>query len=747
MASILFFIITIVYMLCMSPWPTFGSSVDDHQIYIVHVEEPDDAQLTSLNHQELQSYYTSFLSSVATTTTSSNDLNTAQDLIHSYRHVLHGFAAKLSTNDLKDLEKKEGFIAAFPEKILSLHTTHSPSFLGLNQNIGLWSGSNYGKGVIIGILDTGISPDHPSFSDDSMPSPPAKWKGKYCQLLSNFTSCNNKIIGAQSFVSMDNKTALDGNGHGTHTSSTAAGSFVKGANVYGNAEGTASGIAPGAHLAIYKVCDASGSCSDSAILAGMDAAIEDGVDVLSISLGDQTDYFYNYTIAIGAFSAMEKGIFVSASAGNDGPYFFSVSNDAPWILTVGASTMDRKLKATVMLGNNQQYDGESTFQPKSFLQKYLSLVYAGNCSSTDSLKRKGIRGKMVVCERGRGVIGEGEAVKEAGGAAMIVVNFEEWANTTSSIMKVLPAAHIGYADGLKIKEYMNSTKTPTAQILFGGTVIGDRRAPVVAGFSSRGPSYASPGILKPDILGPGVNILAAWPTSVENNPHSKSTFNIISGTSMSCPHLSGVAALLKSAHPDWSPAAIKSAIITTANILNHAHNPIEDETFVRAEIFATGAGHVNPEAAKDPGLIYDISPEDYIPYLCGLNYTNQQVQVITKKKVECSKANSIPEAQLNYPSFALKFTGKSTHSQTYSRTVTNVGDPQSSYNVTVVSPNGIQVNVIPQELTFSETNQNKQYNVTFSRLPSSPNNTAVKGFLKWCSSKQCVSSPIAVILV
>ncbi|KAL3631233.1 hypothetical protein CASFOL_024217 [Castilleja foliolosa] len=675
MAFILFYIITIVYMLCMSPWPTSA----DHQTYIVHVEGPADAQITTLNPKELQSYYTSFLSSFESTATSSNGLNTAPDLIHSYRNVFPGFAAKLSDDDLKDLEKKKGFISARPERILSLHTTHSPSFLGLNQNIGLWSASNYGKGIIIGMIDTGISPDHPSFNDYGMPPPPPKWKKNLCQ-LGNFTSCNNKIIGAKDFVSKHNKTALDEYFHGTHTSGTAAGSFVKGANVLGNAKGTASGIAPGAHLAIYKVCDASGSCPDSVILAGMDAAIEDGVDVLSISIGDLPIYFYNNTIAIAAFSAMEKGIFVSASAGNSGPYSFSVENDAPWILTVGASTMDRKLKATVMLGNGQQYDGESTFQPKDFPQRSLPLVYAGNCSSTKSLKRKGIKGKIVVCEMeglGRIVKGVGEQVKNAGGAAMILVNFEDWANITLSIINVLPAAHIGYADGLEIKAYIDSTKTPTAKILFGGTQIGDDRAPMVAGFSSRGPSYASPGILKPDILGPGVNILAAWPTSVENNPHSKSTFNIDFGTSMSCPHLSGVAALLKSVHPEWSPAAIKSAMITTADIVNQAHNPIEDATFLPANIFATGAGHVNPEAAKDPGLIYDIKPEDYIPYLCGLKYTTQQIQAITKRKVECSKANSIPEAQLNYPSFSLKFLGKSTHSQTYSRTLTNVGDVEN----------------------------------------------------------------------
>ncbi|GFQ07210.1 subtilisin-like protease sdd1 [Phtheirospermum japonicum] len=432
-----------------------------------------------------------------------------------------------------------------------------------------------------------------------MPPPPPSWKGKQC------TGCNNKVIGARSFV---NETALDVNGHGTHTASTAAGNFVNCANVFGNANGTAAGIAPRAHLAIYKVCTESDGCPSSAIIAAIDAAIEDG-----------------------------KGIFVSFSAGNDGPYYWSIVNGPPWALT----------------------------------------------------ETHTIRGKMVVCELIGNFVGEGEAVKNAGGAAMILVNDKEWANTTFANVHVLPAAHVG-------------------------TLIGNKRAPVVAAFSSRGPNPSSPGILKPDIIGPGVNILAAWPTSVDNNTNTKSTFNIESGTSMSCPHLSGVAALLKSAHPDWSPAAIKSAIMTTADVLNHANNPIEDRTFLPANIFAS-----------------------------------KQVSSIVNKKVNCSNATSIPEAQLNYPSFALTFKVKTTSSQTYTRKVTNVGDPNSSYNLHIVPPIGIDVHVAPKTLNFSKRNQTMQYSVTFSRLASAPNATrAVKGFLKWCSCKSnCVSSPIAVILM
>ncbi|KAL7160252.1 hypothetical protein ABFS83_01G081200 [Erythranthe nasuta] len=747
--------ITLICMLCIIRGTAFaaddGRDKSPSEIYIVHVEGPTE-QFTTQS-EELDSWYGSFL---PTTTTSSNERESR--IVYSYRTVFKGFAANLSPEEVKDMEKKEGFVSARPEIKLPLHTTHSPGFLGLNRETGFWKDSNYGRGVIIGILDSGIFPEHPSFSDEGMPPPPAKWKGR-CEF--NHTACNNKIIGARSFGSTAGGgggggqiTPLDDDGHGTHTASTAAGNFVNGANIFGNANGTAAGVAPLAHLAVYRVCVS--FCSESSILAGMDAAIEDGVDVLSISLGGLTNNFFKDFIALGAFSAMEKGIFVSCSAGNNGPFNFSTSNEAPWILTVGASTIDRKLRATAVLGNKQLFHGESAFQPDNFPPTLLPLVYAGMLNTSDpfapfcgdSLNASDVRGKIVVCELGGGLtrIEKSEAVKSAGGAAMILVNNERYANTTSADAHALPAANVGYADGLKIKAYINSTSSPKASIIFEGTVIGDSNAPVVAAFSSRGPNFASRGILKPDILGPGVNILAAWPTSVENRTDAKATFNMVSGTSMSCPHLSGVAALLKSSHPDWSPAAIKSAIMTTADVVNLAHNPIEDERFVKAGIFATGSGHVNPSRANDPGLVYDIQPEDYIPYLCGLNYTDREVGFFLQRRVNCSVESSIPEAQLNYPSFALTFTRTQSNTQVYTRTVTNVGEPNSSYNVEIVAPPGINVRVGPTTLDFSEVNRKMQYEVTFERLASAEKNTVVQGFLKWTSLKHSVRSPIAVIL-
>ncbi|KAL1559777.1 subtilisin-like protease [Salvia divinorum] len=353
--AFLSFRITIFCIFCITRLSLFASEVPNKntlETYIVHVETPDAYQ-----SDDLESWYRSFFP--ATTTSMSED---EARLVYSYRHVFKGFAARLSPDHVKDMHKKNGFISARPQKPMSLHTTHSPNFLGLSQNAGLWKHSNYGKGVIIGVLDTGVLPEHPSFSDKGMPPPPARWKRK-CQF--NHTTCNNKIIGARYF-SAEYQSPLDDDGHGTHTASTAAGNFVEGANVFGSANGTAAGVAPHAHLAIYKVC-----CGEGDILAGMDAAVADGVDVLSVSLGLGTMNFHEDAIAIGAFSAMQKGIFVSCSAGNDGPFSGYVENGAPWILTVGASTIDRKLGARAVLGNKQQFDGQICFSTKEFFEKAL----------------------------------------------------------------------------------------------------------------------------------------------------------------------------------------------------------------------------------------------------------------------------------------------------------------------------------------------------------------------------------------
>ncbi|KAF8028306.1 hypothetical protein BT93_E1039 [Corymbia citriodora subsp. variegata] len=718
------FILGLICILSISPANTAFAVADSGgslSTYIIQIEKPTDKHFAT--SENLDDLYRSFLPTPATSS------NQEKRMVHSYRHVLSGFAAKLTTEEAKAIRERDGVLSVRPEKVLSLLTTHTPDFLGLQQGVGLWKDSNFGKGVIIGVLDSGIFPQHPSLSDEGVPPPPAKWKGK---CVFNDTSCNNKLIGARSFISEEVQLPIDELGHGTHTASTAAGAFVKDASALGNAKGTATGMAPLAHLAIYQVCG--DGCVEADMLAGFDAAIEDGVDVLSFSFrGDNWPFFAN-TMAIGAFAAIQKGIFVSCSAGNDGPDNTTMSNEAPWVLTVGASTIDRSIKATARLGNGKEFDGETLYQPHNFHPVPLPLVYPGlngdNSSALclpESLEdSSNLQGKVVVCLGGYvGQIEAGKEVKRAGGAAMILVNSPTEGATTFSDKHVLPAVHLRYDVWREIQSYLSTASAPKATILFRGTHIGRSDAPTVAYFSSRGPNKQSPGILKPDIIGPGVNILAGWPSTLDNSTDKNHLFNVMSGTSMSCPHLSGVAALLKSAHPDWSPAAIKSAIMTTATTSNMEGQPILDYSLKPANIFTTGAGHVNPSKAVDPGLIYDIKPQDYIPYLCGLNYTDSDIKLIVKKVVTCSSIGSIPDYQLNYPAISLRF-NNSVSKVSVTRTVTNVGPAKSSYKVVIDPITGLHpIGVNPSKLEFTKANQTASFRIDFTR-----NATATPPLLK-----------------
>ncbi|XP_048553482.1 subtilisin-like protease 4 [Triticum urartu] len=717
---------------------------DELGTYVVHVQPQENRPFATID--DLKAWHQSFLPEHGR-------------LLHSYHHVASGFAAQLTRRELKTVSAMPGFVAAVPNVIYHVQTTHTSQFLGLDTTLGVRNLSvGSGEGVIIGVLDTGVFPDHPSFSGFGMMPPPAKWKGR-CDF--NGSVCNgHKLIGARTFITSGNPSApgaapvspIDGNGHGTHTSSTAAGSAVPGAQVLGQGNGTASGIAPRAHVAMYKVCDASGACAVVDVLAGIDAAVSDGCDVISISLGFPQRPFYNDSVAVGTFAAAEKGIFVSMAAGNAGPRNSTILNEAPWMLTVAASTMDRLIIAKVILGENLSFDGESLYQPDNSVAAPLFYPGANSTPSAQfcgngSLDGFDVRNKIVLCDSGNVLpVEKGAEVLRAGGAGMILANEFSQGYITSPVAHVLPASRVSYAAGVEIKNYIKSTPNPTANISFRGTVLGTSPAPVITYFSSRGPSVHSPGILKPDITGPGVNVIAAWPFHV--GPPSidlRPTFNILSGTSMSTPHLAGVAALIKSKHPDWSPAAIKSAIMTTADVTDRSGTLILDEQHKTADLFAVGAGHVNPEKAVDPGLVFDAAAEDYIGYLCGM-YTNQQVSVIARRAVDCSAVKVIREYQLNYPSISLRF--PQTWSPTFvievDRTVKNVGEVPATYHHQVDMPadSPVSVGVFPSSLLFTEADQVQKLQIFVWATNSSA--TAVQGALLWVSEKHTVRIPISV---
>lgn len=711
--------------------------------------------------------------------TSLKSVSETAEILYTYKHIAHGYSTRLTNQEAETLSKQPGILDVIPELRYQLHTTRTPQFLGLPKTNTLLPHSRQQSQVIIGILDTGIWPELKSLDDTGLGPIPSNWKG-VCETGNNMNSshCNKKLIGARFFLkgyeaalgpideTTESKSARDDDGHGSHTLTTAAGSVVAEASLFGLASGTARGMATEARVAAYKVCWLSG-CFTSDIAAGMDKAIEDGVNILSMSIGGSLMDYYRDIISIGAFTAMSHGILVSSSAGNGGPSAESLSNVAPWITTVGAGTIDRDFPSYITLGNGKTYTGASLYNGKPSSDSLLPVVYAGNVSESsvgylcipDSLTSSKVLGKIVICERGgNSRVEKGLVVKKAGGIGMILVNNEAYGEELIADSHLLPAAALGQKSSTILKDYVFTTKNPRAKLVFGGTHLQVQPSPVVAAFSSRGPNSLTPKILKPDLIAPGVNILAGWtgavgPTGLALDKRHVN-FNIISGTSMSCPHASGLAAIVKGAYPEWSPAAIRSALMTTAyTSYKNGQTIVDVATGKPATPFDFGSGHVDPVSALDPGLVYDINVDDYLGFFCALNYTSYQIKLAARREFTCDARKKYRVEDFNYPSFAVALetaSGIGGGSDKpviveYNRVLTNVGTP-GTYNATVVlssvDSSSVKVVVEPETISFKEVYEKKGYKVRFI-CGSMPSGTKSFGYLEWNDGKHKVGSPIA----
>lgn len=745
---------------------TSNYSAESADTYIVHMDSSAMPKPFSTHH----SWFSAIVSAVSDDSPPPpppppRTTTTTPKLLYTYTNSIHGFSAILTPSELQSIKNSPGYLSSTPDFPLHLHTTHTPDFLGLSYDHGAWPASGYGDGVIIGLVDTGVWPESESMKDNGMSNIPGRWRGE-CAAGTDFNSslCNKKLIGAQffnkGFIANNPNSAIvmsscrDTDGHGTHTSSIAAGSSISGASYFGYAAGLATGLAPRAHLAMYKVVWNINQVYSSDVLAAIDQAVRDGVDIISLSLGVGVGNLYENPISIACFTAMEKGILVAASAGNSGPLFGTIENGAPWLITVGAGTIDRELNGVLTLGNGVRINFPSLY-PGDCSPNSKPLVFLDGCESRSFLET--FHEKIVVCRDGMTNILDEQIENVRNSKALAAVFISASSSFSESYTRSeFPAAFIGIPDGETVINYINNSSDPRGSMEFRKTVIGAKPAPTVDAYSSRGPFAYCSTVLKPDILAPGTSILASWsPISSVLAGHGRrwfGSFNVLSGTSMAAPHVAGITALVRAAHPDWSPAAIRSAIMTTAtDSMKDTRYPIQNNLNMNspATPLDMGAGHISPNKALDPGLIYNATAQDYINLLCGMKLSKKEIQVITRSSsYKCLSKNSSNYLDLNYPSFIAYFNdvGSSSNGrivQEFSRILTNVGEGGSRYTAKVTPMEGLKVEVEPKELMFSH----KYEMVSFKLAMEGPRwmeEDVVYGDLSWVSSdgKYVVRSPI-----
>jgi len=682
--------------------------------------------------------------------------------LYDYVYSYNGFAAKLTLDQANKLASMEGVITVNSDEVLTLDTSSTPDFLGLTAPGGLWDMGVKGEDVIIGIVDGGIWPESLSFSDRTGVNGNASKDGKldYQQIPGwhgkcvpgeefNASMCNQKLIGAQYFNSgwggndgidaqlpWEYNSPRDFGGHGTHTASTAGGNENVPTTGAASVFGSISGIAPRARIAAYKVCwqtPTGGSCFSSDSVAAIDQAVADGVDVINFSIsGSQTNF--RDSVEIAFLFAADAGVFVAASAGNSGPTTSTVAHPGPWLTTVAAGTHNRNGEGSVTLGNGATYYGASVANPVT--AELINSTAAGLpgadptqvalCySSADGgnvLDPALVAGKIVVCDRGvTARVNKSLAVQEAGGVGMILLNTS--VSSLNADFHFVPTVHLQSTDNAAVHAY---AATPGATATINqASIVFNTPAPFTASFSSRGPLRASGDLLKPDLIAPGQDILAA----VAPPGNAGRDFDLYSGTSMSSPHVAGLGALMKDLHPDWSPMMIKSALMTTGYDVLDGGTPAPNTNPVL--IFRQGAGHVQPNSAADPGLVYNSGFKDWLGFICGTGQLSAGTCAFYGAPV-------IDPSDLNMASIAV---GDLAGTQTVTRTVTNVSGKKLVVTASVTST-GFTADVSPATLTLNP-GESQSFTVTFTRTTAALN-AYTGGQLYWTGGGYTVRSPIVV---
>jgi subtilisin family serine protease len=724
--------------------------------------------------------------------------------LYSYRYAMNGFAARMSAAQANKIEHMDEVLAVWQDEVRPLATNYSASFLDLfNADNGLRGPEGLdGDGVIIGVIDSGIAPEHPALQDTrpvdrpslcwstwadasllgrwlcknfnraddiiDFDAPPEGWNG-VCETGPDFTeeNCNNKMIGARTFVAGAEATgpidegeifsARDVDGHGTHIATTAAGNKVK-ASIYGTFLGSVEGMAPRARIAAYKACwlrpgTTRAACNTSDLANAIDMAVADGVDIINYSVGSSL-----FTITapddIALLAAAKAGVFSVVAAGNEGPNLATITSPAsnPAVITVAASSRDGQHSLEALRVNMPPaVAGKYAVREAAFsaplidngpIEAQLVLVDDEDDTLPDGTdgttmdacqpiaNTADVENNVAFIQRGGCDFDDKVAnAEDAGAVAVVVFNLSGTPIVmTGDDEAGIPALMIGAADGNLLLDEMDNNEVVEVVLDKSLFLAVDDTGNVMAGFSSRGPGTV-PDILKPDVTAPGINILAGHtPDAVATAPGEY--FQFLSGTSMSTPHVAGVAALLKQAHPDWSPAVLKSALMTTAR--QDVRMPDEQPVIP----FDYGTGHIVPNGANDPGLVYDVTDDEYDAFSCAIG--SPDVQPARCDELE-SAGVSFDPTDLNQPNISVS---RLTATQTVTRRVTNVSANQETYTAEIEFPAGVDVQVNPPSISVGP-GQSAEYDVTLTFL-SGPQNIFRFGAINWVSNDHRVRSVIGV---
>nr|XP_027192061.1 subtilisin-like protease SBT2.2 isoform X2 [Cicer arietinum] len=689
--------------------------------------------------------------------------------LYSYHYLINGFSVLVTQQQAERLSRRREVSNVVLDFSVRTATTHTPQFLGLPQGAWFQSGGfeTAGEGITIAFVDTGIDPTHPSFSDNDKSEHPFQVSPHFsgtCEVTPDFPSgsCNRKLVGARHFAASlitrgmfdsteDCASPFDGDGHGTNIASIAAGNHGTPVVVAGHYFGNASGMAPRSHIAVYKALykEFGGFAAD--VVAAIDQAAQDKVDIICLSitpnrLPSGIATFFN-PIDMALLSATKAGIFVVQAAGNTGPSPMSMSSFSPWIFTIGATSHDRVYRNSIFLGNNVTILGVGLAPGTSENTMYKLIhahhalnnditvdddMYVGECQDASKFNKDLVQGNLLMCSYTvRFVLGLSsinQAIETAMNLSAAGVVFPmnpsvDGFQLNPTPMK-MPGIIIPFANDSKILlEYYNSSleKDATskkivklgavASINGGFTESYSNVAPKVMYYSARGPDPENSipneaDILKPNLVAPGSFIWAAWSSvATDSDEFLGENFAMMSGTSMAAPHVAGLAALIKQKFPNLSPAAIGSALSTTASLYDNSAKPImaqrsyasPDLNQSPATPFDMGSGFVNATAALNPGLLFDSSYDDYMSFLCGINGSASAVLSYTGQN--CLVFNSTEYgSDLNLPSITI---ARLNQSRVVQRTIQNIAESET-YSVGWSSPYGVSVKVTPTRFSIDK---------------------------------------------